>query len=60
MRRSMAYVVGSLCMAVAVVVYAQQGQREAAPPAASALEATPVVHHVRLSVAGLPRRGEFL
>jgi len=56
----MAYVVGSLCMAVAIVVYAQQGQREAAPPAASALEATPVVHHVRLSVAGLPRRGEFL
>jgi hypothetical protein len=60
MRRSMAYVVGSLCMAVAMVVYAQQGQREAAPAAASALDAAPVVHNLQLSVTGLPRRGESL
>ena len=59
MRKYMAYVVGGLCMAVAMVVYAQQGPREAAPPAA-ALDAAPVAHSLQLSVTGLPRRGESL
>ena len=60
MHRSIAAVVGGLWMAVALVGYAQQGPHDAVPAVAPALEATPVVHHVRLSVAGLPRRGEFL
>ena len=58
MRKYMAYVVGGLCFTVTMVVYAQQGPREAAP--AAALDAAPVAHRLQLSVTGLPRRGESL
>ena len=60
MRKYIACVIGGLCVAMAVGVYAQQGQREAAPAAAPALDAAPVAHRLQLSVTGLPRRGESL
>jgi len=59
MRRYMVYVVGGLCMAVAMGVSAQQEQRDAAPAAPPALEEG-VAHTLQLSVTGLPRRGESL
>jgi hypothetical protein len=58
MRRYIAYVVGGLCFTVTMVVYVQQGPREAAP--AAALDAAPVAYSLQLSVTGLPRRGESL
>ncbi len=59
MHRSMAYVIGGLCMAVAMGVSAQQGQHDAAPAAPPALEEG-VTHTLQLSVTGLPHRGESL
>lgn len=60
MRRYTAYVVGGLCVAVAMVAYAQQGQHDAAPAAAPALDTAPSAHNLQLSVTGLLRRGESL
>ncbi len=59
MRRYMVYVVGGLCMAVAMRVSAQQGQHDAAPAVPPALEEG-VTYTLQLSVTGLPRRGESL
>lgn len=61
MAKSLAHLLGCLCLAIAISSCSQKGQQGVGElPAKQSLDVSPIQQSIRLSVEGLPRRGDGL